>query len=75
MNLTGYTSTSPNIHVALNFAFTKSQDTEKHPVLLVINFCSKKGMLRLGPGCTAFEGEEEVLVQDGLKYSVEGVEK
>ena len=75
MNLPGYTSTSPNIDVALKFAYRKSKDTGKHPVLLVIDFCSKIGMHRLGPGCTAFEGEEEVLVQDGLKYSVEGVEK
>ena len=62
MHLTGYTSTSPNKNVALKFAFTETSDPEKYPVLLEIDFCSKKGMIRLGADCTAYEGEDEVLV-------------
>ena len=62
VHLTGYTSTSQNINVAFDFAFTKTNDPEKYPVLLVIDFCSDKGMLKLGEDCTAFKGEEEVLV-------------
>ena len=62
VHLTGYTSTSPNLKVALNFAFADSKDKFKLPVLLEIHFCSNKGLLRLGRECTAFVGEEEVLV-------------
>ena len=71
IHLTGYTSTSRSLQVAYNFAFKKNLDgSEKVPVILEINFCSKIGLFELRGENSAFAGEDEVLVQDGLQYKV-----
>ena len=40
------------------------------PVIFEISFRSKKGLFELADEYTAFPGEDEVLLQDGLKYRV-----
>ena len=63
LHLTGYTSTSQSMNVALKFAFSDDhRDCDTVPVVLEMAFRSSRGMLRLGEGCTAFGGEDEVLV-------------
>ena len=40
------------------------------PVVLEIHFNSSSGLFQLTRGFTAFPGEDEFLVQDGLEYLV-----
>ena len=65
INLIGYTSTSKQFFIAHEFAFN---DLNEHqvPVIYEIEFQGTSGLFELSSGYTAFEGEDEVLVQDGL---------
>ena len=65
----GYTSTSLDIRVAKKFANFDLKDDEM-PVIYEISFHGQKGLFQLTSEFTAFPGEEEVLVQDGLKYLI-----
>ena len=69
VNLVGYTSTSKDKQTALNFAFTNYSD-ESTPVVFEIEFHGKKGLFEMTDDYTAYPGENEVLIQDGLKYQV-----
>ena len=40
------------------------------PVVFKIIFTGDKGLFKLTEGCTAYLGEGEVLIQDGLRYLV-----
>ena len=71
MPLTGYTSSSENKHVALSFAFHDLSPTEV-PVLIKITFRCKRGYFKMTKEYTAYPEEEEVLIQDGLKYRIIG---
>ena len=68
-NLIGYTSTSKDISTALNFAFMFLKE-DQTPVLFEISFKGSSGLFQLTQGFTAYPGENEVLVQDGLTYRV-----
>ena len=48
---------------------------DKLPVVLEIDFRGKEGLFELTHGYTAYPGEGEVLVQDGLEYSIISNEK
>ena len=61
IHLTGYTSTSKSIEIAVAFAL-ENTDPTKVPVILEIDFKSKYGMFELGKGQSAFPEENEVLV-------------
>lgn len=37
-----------------------------------ITFHGDKGLFKLTEGCTAYYGEGEVLIQDGLRYQITG---
>ena len=51
-------------------SFERSGGGESVPVLFEIQFHEQRGLFKLSSGYTAYEDEEEVLVQDGLKYAV-----
>ena len=73
IHLLGYTSTSLRASIALNFAmksFENGDSGNSVPVLFEIQFHEQRGLFKLSTGYTAYDGEEEVLVQDGLKYAV-----
>ncbi len=40
------------------------------PVLFRINFSGDRGIFELSSGYSAYPEEEEVIIQDGLKYKV-----
>ena len=69
MNLLGYTSTSKEFEIALEFALN---DLKSYliPVVFEILFKGNSGFFHLSEGFTAYEEEQEVLVQDGLTYRV-----
>ena len=69
IQLIGYTSTSKKFKKALEFATDKCPP-EKVPVVFEIFFKGKSGLFELDDGITAFPGEQEVLLQDGLEYRV-----
>ena len=68
-HLTGYTSTSRFLGVALGFAFME-QSEYSIPVVLEIDFQKDTGFFELTEEFTAYPEEAEVLVQDGLEYLV-----
>ena len=73
VNLIGYISSSRSREFALNFAFKNlnSEGTrDQIPVVLEISFSGKKGMFEMSKYFSAFPGEDEVLIQDGLEYRV-----
>ena len=78
VHLMGYTSTSRRAEVAMMFATGSGIDSEERnslvnqtvPVVFRIHFHGPRGLFQLTPGYTAYQGEGEVLVQDGLEYSV-----
>ena len=69
IHLIGYTSTSKDIKTALKFAFDFLKK-DQIPVIFVINFKGQNGLFELTPEYTAFPSENEVLIQDGLKYYI-----
>ena len=73
INLTGYTSTSKDFDIAKNFA-VKYLQKDDLPVIYSINFYGEKGLFELSPGYTAYPGEDEVLIQDGLEFLVTKVQ-
>ena len=42
------------------------------PVIFEIEFKGQIGLFELTKGYTAYPGEDEVLIQDGLEYSITG---
>ena len=69
IHLIGYTSTSKHFRCALKFA-QKGITDEKIPVVFQIHFKGSTGLFELTDEFTAYPGEDEVLVQDGLEYLV-----
>ena len=69
IQLTGYTSTSKQFATALQFAFAECMPGQV-PVVFEIIFKGKSGMIELDDDITAYPGEQEVLLQDGLQYKV-----
>ena len=68
-NLLGYTSTSKDFATALKFAF-EDYKNDKTPVVFEILFKGNNGIFELTKGYSAYPGEQEVLIQDGLTYLV-----
>ena len=69
VNLTGYTSSSKKKDNALKFTlFNDSND--KIPVLFQIDFKGDRGLFEMSYGFSAYPGEDEVLIQDGLEYRI-----
>ena len=73
IKLIGYTSTSKQLDKALEFA-TVECPPDLIPVVFEIFFKGTSGLFELDDGITAYPGEEEVLLQDGLEYKVIGNE-
>ena len=67
--LTGYTSTSKYFDKALQFAVTKCHENQI-PVVFEISFDGNSGLFELDDEITAYPGEQEVLLQDGLEYRI-----
>ena len=65
----GYTSTSKDFNVAKKFALQDLRD-DQIPVIFEIEFKGQTGLFELTPDYTAYPGENEVLVQDGLQYLI-----
>ena len=72
INLLGYTSTSRCQQQAQIFAF-EGLKTDQVPVVLQIEFEGHDGIFEMGEGFSAYPEEEEVLLQDGLEYSLQDV--
>ena len=72
IHLLGYTSTSRNMQRAAMFAF-RDVKSYQIPVVLEIEFKGLGGIFEMGEGFSAYPDEEEVLLQDGLQYSIEAV--
>lgn len=69
VNLVGYTSTSKFYDIAYNFAFENKRDGML-PVIFEIDFQSSIGLFEMTDDISAYPGEFEVLVQDGLVYEI-----
>ena len=69
MHLLGYTRTSKQFEVGEKFALKDLRDNQE-PVIFEINFQGKIGLFELTSEYTAFPSEDEVLIQDGLQYSI-----
>ena len=67
--LTGYTSTSKDFDKAFQFAVAKCHENQI-PVVFKISFHGNSGLFELDDGITAYPGEQEVLLQDGLEYRI-----
>ena len=67
--MVGYTSTTKDLKTALKFAFYGDYD-DKIPVVFEILFTGTSGLFQLTQTFSAYPGEQEVLVQDGLTYLV-----
>lgn len=65
----GYTSTSKNFDCALNFALTDVK-IDQIPVVYKIKFNGQLGLFEMSDLYTAYPGEDEVLIQDGLEYLI-----
>ena len=61
INLLGYTSTSKNFGKALSFAL-EDDSPDKVPVVFIIYFRKKSGLIELTSQFSAYPNEEEVLV-------------
>lgn len=70
--MTGYQSTSEQMETALVFAFTEL-DINFCPVLLEIEFTGSRDLFK--PLNPAYDDEDEIILQDGLKYEVTNNEK
>ena len=69
IHLPGYTSTSKDVNVAVNFAF-KHLKEDQVPVILDITFKGNSGLFELTEGFSAYPDEGEILLQDGLTYKI-----
>lgn len=69
----GYTSTSKSFEIALKFAFTEIK-LGQISVVYKIDFFNDKGLFDM-TGFSSFNEEREVLVQDGLEYSVTDIKE
>ena len=58
------------MEVALRFALNDLEENHKIAVVFQIEFNGNKGFFEMTKGYSAFPKEDEVLVQDGLEYSV-----
>ena len=58
------------MEVALSFALNDIDESYKIAVVFQIEFNDKNGFFKMTKGYPAFPEEDEVLVQDGLEYSV-----
>ena len=54
--------------IAKDFALV-NLTKDKFPVIFAIHFNSQKGLIAMNDECSAYN-ESEVLVQDGLEYSI-----
>ena len=61
VRLVGYQSTTKDEDLAKHFALDGLKD-DQVPVLLMIEFHDKRGLLELSSGCSAFPEEQEVLL-------------
>ena len=76
INLVGYTSTTKSRETAIKFAFEDlGEGVAKIPVVFDIEFHGPTGLLELTDDYTAYPGENEVLVQDGLSYLVKDIKE
>ncbi len=78
INLLGFTSTTKDKKRAIGFALNslnlEVDDPSKTPVLLVIEFTGNQQYFFLNSEeLSAFKEEEEVLLQDGIQYTVKKV--
>ena len=69
IHLMGYTSTTLKKEVALGYALD-SVDQERVHVVFEIDFRGQTGLFKLTDDYSAYPGESEILVQDGLKYLI-----
>lgn len=69
LHLVGYTSTTKELSVAWKFAL-KDIKQGQMPVIFKIEFKGQKGIFEMTNEYTAYPGENEVLIQDGLKYLI-----
>ena len=67
-SLLGYTSTSKDFNIALEFAFNNEKN--EIPVIFEILFKGSTGLFQLTSDFSAYPGEQEVLIQDGFSYLV-----
>ena len=74
VNLTGYTSSTTNPNVAIEFALDNPQQNLL-PVVFHIEFVSQVGLFQMSKEYTAYPDEDEILIQDGLQYRVKSVTK
>ena len=74
IHLPGYTSTSKDMSVALNFALKELKE-DQVPVILEITFKGNSGLFELTQGYSAYPEEDEILLQDGLKYKISSKEE
>ena len=70
-HLMGYTSTSEEMQVAMDFA-TQGRDDGRVPLVFEIEFRGSAGLFKLSEGYSAYPNEAEILIQDGLQYFIKG---
>ena len=79
LNLKGFTSTSMSREKGLDFALNGLNEEAgpiKVPILLEINFKGRNQYFSLNSKeYSAFHGEEEVLLQEGIQYKIEEIEE
>ena len=51
------------------------KESDLIPVIFRIKFMGSKGLFEMSRGYSAYHNEDEVLIQDGLEYTVESIEK
>ena len=51
------------------------QENGLNPVIYKINFNGSKGLFEMSADYSSYAGEDEVLIQDGLEYTVKNMEK
>lgn len=79
VNLQGFTSSTVSRQSGLGFALqdlTPEEDSATTPVLLEIKFSGRNQYFSLNSSdYSAFDKEEEVLLQEGIKYTVTSIEE
>ena len=70
ISLRGYTSSTQDYNIAESFALGSSKRFGLVPVIYEIHFSGKNGLFEMSSGYSAFQEEDEILIQDGLEYSV-----
>ena len=46
-----------------------------NPVIYKINFNGSQGLFEMSAEYSAYAGEDEVLIQDGLEYTIKNIQK